>query len=100
MLSAQAVRGLPRLRAPGIVPCIIAFYRQLPALADLGGVIRVTSHPPGAAAYFMLFIYCACDLSYFDVVLCPSWSQILATPLHQEVTFSSYTEQHNYFSLN
>jgi len=25
-----AVRGLPRLRAPGIVPCIISFYRQLP----------------------------------------------------------------------
>ena len=26
----QAVRGLPRLRAPGIVPCIISFSRQLP----------------------------------------------------------------------
>jgi len=30
MLSIQAVRGLPRLRAPGIVPCIISFPRQLP----------------------------------------------------------------------
>jgi len=30
MLSVQAVRGLPRLRAPGIVPCIISFSRQLP----------------------------------------------------------------------
>jgi len=30
MLSIQAVRGLPRLRAPGIVPCIITFSRQLP----------------------------------------------------------------------
>ena len=30
MLSIQAVRGLPRLRAPGIVPCIISFARQLP----------------------------------------------------------------------
>ena len=30
MLSTQAVRGLPRLRAPGIVPCIISFSRQLP----------------------------------------------------------------------
>jgi len=30
MLSIQAVRGLPRLRAPGIVPCIISFSRQLP----------------------------------------------------------------------
>ena len=29
MLSIQAVRGLPRLRAPGIVPCIISFSRQL-----------------------------------------------------------------------
>ena len=27
MLSTQAVRGLPRLRAPGIVPCIISFSR-------------------------------------------------------------------------
>jgi len=30
MLSMQAVRGLPRLHAPGIVPCIKSFYRQLP----------------------------------------------------------------------
>ena len=31
MLSIQAVRGLPRLRALGIVPCIIiSFSRQLP----------------------------------------------------------------------
>ena len=30
MLSIQAVRGLPRLRAPDIVPCIISFSRQLP----------------------------------------------------------------------
>jgi len=32
MLSIQAGRGLPRLRAPGIVPCIISFARQLPCL--------------------------------------------------------------------
>jgi len=30
ILSIQTVRGLPRLRAPGIVPCIISFFRQLP----------------------------------------------------------------------
>ena len=30
MLSIQAVRGLPRLRAPGIVPCVISFSMQLP----------------------------------------------------------------------
>jgi len=30
MLSIQAVRGLPRLRTPGIVPSIISFSRQLP----------------------------------------------------------------------
>ena len=30
MLSIQAVRGLPRLRAPGFVPCIVAFSTQLP----------------------------------------------------------------------
>ena len=29
MLSIQAVRGLPHLCAPGIVPCIISFSRQL-----------------------------------------------------------------------
>jgi len=31
MLSIQAVRGLPRLRAPGIVPCIVSFSRRLGA---------------------------------------------------------------------
>ena len=31
-LSIQAVRGLPRMRAPGIVPGIISFSRQLPCL--------------------------------------------------------------------
>ena len=30
MFSFQAVRGLPCLRTPGIVPCIISFSRQLP----------------------------------------------------------------------
>ena len=30
MLSIQAVHGLPRLRTPGIVPCIISFSRQFP----------------------------------------------------------------------
>ena len=30
MLSIQAVRGLPRLREPGTVPCIISSSRQLP----------------------------------------------------------------------
>jgi len=30
MLSIQAVRGLPRLSASGIVPCIISFSTQLP----------------------------------------------------------------------
>ena len=30
MLSIQAVRGLPRLRAPVIIPCIISFSSQLP----------------------------------------------------------------------
>ena len=30
MLPIQAVRGLPRLRAPVIVPCIISFSGQRP----------------------------------------------------------------------
>ena len=34
MLSTQAVRGLPRLRAPGVVPCIISFSRLLPCFLD------------------------------------------------------------------
>jgi len=29
-VGPRAVRGLPRLRAPGIVPCIVSFSRQLP----------------------------------------------------------------------
>ena len=49
--------------------------------ADLGRVTRVTSHPPLARQPISRYYY-ACDLSYFDVVLCPSSSQILATPLH------------------
>ena len=37
MLSIQAVRGLPRLRAHGILPCIISFSGQLPYEAMNGG---------------------------------------------------------------
>ena len=48
---------------------------------DLEGVTKVTSHPPLARQPISCYYY-ACDLSYFDVVLCPSSSQILATPLH------------------
>ena len=45
--------------------------------ADLGGVTRVTSHPPLARQPVSCYYY-VCDLSYFDVVLCPSLSHILA----------------------
>jgi len=45
-----------------------------PSRGGSRGVTRVTSHPPGAAA--ISCYYYACDLSYFDVVLCPSSSQI------------------------
>jgi len=31
-LSIQAVRGLPRMRVPGIVPCIISFSKHAPLL--------------------------------------------------------------------
>ena len=48
--------------------------------ADLGGVTITIVTPPGAAAYFMLLL--CVRLKLFDVVLCPSLSQILATPLH------------------
>jgi len=39
------------------------------------GVTRVTSHPPLTRQPVSCYYY-ACDLSYFDVVLCPSSSQI------------------------
>ena len=35
MLSIQAVRGHSRLRAPGIVPCVISFSKQLPCFLML-----------------------------------------------------------------
>ena len=51
--------------------------------ADLGGWLGwlVT---PWRGSISRCYYY-ACDLSYFDVVLCPSSSQSLATPLHQEI---------------
>ena len=51
---------------------------------------RVTSHPPWSDSQFHVIIMRV--TSYFDVVLCPALSQILATPMHQEVTFSYYTD--------
>ena len=50
-MSIQAVRGLPRLRAPGIVPCIISFSRQLPtckylSLSPLATVAYVFINSP------------------------------------------------------
>ena len=35
MLSTQAVHGLPRLRAPGLVPCIISFSRHLSCFLNI-----------------------------------------------------------------
>ena len=42
MLSIQAVRGFLCLRAPGIVPCIIFFSRQLRCLLMVNRVINTT----------------------------------------------------------
>ena len=39
MLSIQAVRGLPRLRALGIVPCLISFAKQLPCFLMVRGIV-------------------------------------------------------------
>jgi len=44
---------------------------------------------------FHVIVSYACDLSYFDVVLCPSSRQILVTSLHQEVMLSYYTDLTN-----
>ena len=41
------------------------------------GVTTVTSHPPPMRQPISCYYY-VCDLSYFDVVFCPSTSQILA----------------------
>ena len=43
MLSIEAVRGLPCLRAPGIVPCIISFSTQLPRLLTYGKISTTLS---------------------------------------------------------
>jgi len=43
MLSTHAVRGLPRLRAPGIVPCIISFSMQYQSF-HLKGVKKFEIH--------------------------------------------------------
>ena len=43
VLSIQAVRGLPRLRAPGIVPCIISFSMQYQSF-HLKGVKKFEIH--------------------------------------------------------
>jgi len=47
MLSIQAVRGLPHLHAPGIVPCIISLSRQLPCFLKVW---------PQYASYFDLTV--------------------------------------------
>jgi len=52
---------------------------------DSDGSRGVTSHLPGVAAYFMLLLF-MWHKSYFDVVLCPSSSQILAT--NAQISFS------------
>ena len=54
-----------------------------------GGSMGVTSHPWRGSLFHVNIMRVTC---YFDVVLCPFSSQILATPLHQEVTFSYYTD--------
>jgi len=43
MLSIQAVRGLPRLRAPGIVPRIISFSMQKVANTTSGTSVHHSS---------------------------------------------------------
>jgi len=44
MLSTQAVRGLPRLRALGIVPCIISFSPYL-NLHDFPSFFSLSDYP-------------------------------------------------------
>jgi len=62
-------------------------YTQIIATGSyLGGWLGWLVTPPLARQPISCYYY-ACDLSYFDVVLCPSSSQIMATPLHQ-ISFS------------
>ena len=62
-------------------------YSRLVSGANLGGWLGRLVTP--LARQPISWYYYACDLSYFDVVLCRSSSHIPATSLHQEVTFSS-----------
>jgi len=50
----------PNTKSPRLNSTSVCTY----AGADLDGVTGVTSHPPGAAAYFMLLL-CVCDLQLF-----------------------------------
>ena len=59
MLSIQAVRGLPSLRAPGIVPCIISFSRQLPCYLHM----PIGKLWTGYIVYCLLVCFC-CNFVY------------------------------------
>ena len=61
MLSIQAVRGLPRLRAPGIVPCIISFSRQFPCYGPPAQQMRTLYF---ATVFTFLFFLLSFFLAY------------------------------------
>ena len=68
-----------------------AFFSNYGHFHDISGHFgHFCSHPPGAAAYFMLLLCVWLKLFWCRFV--PPSSQILATPLHQEVTFSYYAD--------
>ena len=110
MLSIQAVRGLPRLRAPGIVPCIISFSRQLPgsgqqetaatwpnAHLSLCSVLLARSADESVAAAVAPAVgqHCAGNA---PTVLATADAQ-LCVPLHADVTKQTISNQTRLFTV-
>jgi len=81
--SRLAVRGLPRLRAPAIVPCIISFSRQLPTCFL---VIVWPQHD----SFFALTVFhssflpysCLVDVTVICFLRCPRNSRYLSQSFH------------------
>ena len=90
MLSIQAVCGLPRLRAPGIVPFIISFSRQLPCSSWCDLLWRCLAVPPTPA---MLRTH---SFVFFAV---HKTRRIFLSPFVSNVTYTQWTVRDRQQSL-
>jgi len=69
VIYIEAVHGLPRLRAPAIVPCIISFYRQL----------KLFPHGVLASLLWQFLLYCSfVEDPLICFLCCPRNSQYLS----------------------